>query len=173
MWAIRGPLSRNQYWLFAALMIPVAIWLARLPSPDGPVAGGTSTDPRGIVRRHAWLVGLIAAFFFLHMGGEMAFGGWIFSYADDATGSQTTARLVNSAFWGGLGKAFLAGVTAESMARTLLPSTGKSAARLSPRAAASLARYSEVRQRRCNSSKKASCSNGAEATAKATARATS
>jgi FHS family Na+ dependent glucose MFS transporter 1 len=36
------------------------------------------------------------------MGGEMAFGGWIFTYADGATGSQTTARLVNSAFWAGI-----------------------------------------------------------------------
>jgi FHS family Na+ dependent glucose MFS transporter 1 len=94
--------AATTYWLFAALMIPVAIWLARLPSPASPVVGATTADPRGVVRRHAWLVGLIAAFFFLHMGGEMAFGGWIFSYADDATGSQTTARLVNSAFWGGL-----------------------------------------------------------------------
>ena len=93
--------AATTYWLFAALMVPVAFWLARLPSPDSPVAGPT-TDPRGVVRRHAWLVGLIAVFFFLHMGGEMAFGGWIFTYADDATGSQTTARLVNSAFWGGL-----------------------------------------------------------------------
>ncbi len=94
--------AATTYWLFAALMVPVALWLARLPSPDSPVAAGPSTDPRGVVRRHAWLVGLIAIFFFLHMGGEMAFGGWIFSYADDATGSQTTARLINSAFWGGL-----------------------------------------------------------------------
>jgi len=36
------------------------------------------------------------------MGGELAFGGWIFTYADGITGSETTARLVNSAFWGGL-----------------------------------------------------------------------
>ena len=38
----------------------------------------------------------------MHMGGELAFGGWIFTYADEATGSETTARLVNAVFWGGL-----------------------------------------------------------------------
>ncbi len=96
--------AATTYLLFAALMVPVALWLARLPSPESPIAArpGATTDAPSVVRRHAWLIGLIAVFFFLHMGGEMAFGGWIFTYADGATGSPTTARLVNSAFWGGL-----------------------------------------------------------------------
>jgi FHS family Na+ dependent glucose MFS transporter 1 len=38
----------------------------------------------------------------MHMGGELAFGGWIYTYSDGMTGSETTARLINSAFWGGL-----------------------------------------------------------------------
>jgi FHS family Na+ dependent glucose MFS transporter 1 len=36
------------------------------------------------------------------MGGELAFGGWIYTYADGLTADATTARIVNSAFWGGL-----------------------------------------------------------------------
>ena len=48
------------------------------------------------------MIGLIALFFFMHMGAELAFGGWIYTYADEATGSETTARVINSAFWGGL-----------------------------------------------------------------------
>jgi FHS family Na+ dependent glucose MFS transporter 1 len=65
---------------------------------------------RSILRRYAWLVGLIAAFFFMHMGAELAFGGWIYTYADAETGSATTARLVNSAFWGGIVLGRLVGV---------------------------------------------------------------
>jgi FHS family Na+ dependent glucose MFS transporter 1 len=90
----------NTFWLFAALMIPVSIWLARVPNPDG--ASQAAPEGRSVLRRHAWLIGLIALFFFMHMGGEMAFGGWIYTYANDAIGSETTARVVNSVFWGGL-----------------------------------------------------------------------
>jgi FHS family Na+ dependent glucose MFS transporter 1 len=90
------------FWLFAAAMVPVALWLARSPSPDPPTAAGMTLDGRSILRRYAWLVALFAAFFFMHMGGELAFAGWISTYADAATGSETVARLVNSAFWGGL-----------------------------------------------------------------------
>jgi FHS family Na+ dependent glucose MFS transporter 1 len=90
------------FWLFAALMVPVALWLARLPTPDSPAAAEAAPDGQSVLRRHAWLIGLIALFFFMHMGGELAFGGWIYTYADGATGSETIARLINSAFWGGL-----------------------------------------------------------------------
>jgi FHS family Na+ dependent glucose MFS transporter 1 len=90
------------FWLFAALMVPVALWLALLPSPDSPGAAQATADGRSVIRRHAWLIGLIAVFFFMHMGAEMTFGGWIYTHADEVTGSATTARLVNSMFWGGL-----------------------------------------------------------------------
>jgi FHS family Na+ dependent glucose MFS transporter 1 len=94
--------AATTFWLFAALMPPVALWLARVPSPESPGAVRVDADGRSVIRRHAVIVALIAAFFFLHMGGEMAFGGWIYTYADGLTGSATTARIVNSAFWGGL-----------------------------------------------------------------------
>jgi FHS family Na+ dependent glucose MFS transporter 1 len=94
--------AATTFWLFAALMVPVALWLARLPSPDSPGAARPTHDEQSVLRRYAWLIGLIALFFFMHMGGELAFGGWIYTYADEATGSETTARVINSAFWGGL-----------------------------------------------------------------------
>jgi FHS family Na+ dependent glucose MFS transporter 1 len=102
--------AATTFWLLAALMVPVAVWLARLPSPDSPPAAHVDVGGRSILRRYAWLVGLIAAFFFMHMGAELAFGGWIYTYADAGTGSATTARLVNSAFWGGIVLGRLAGV---------------------------------------------------------------
>ncbi|MFI5261911.1 MAG: MFS transporter [Candidatus Limnocylindrales bacterium] len=90
------------FWLFAALMVPVAFWLATLPSPDSPAVAQVAADGQGVLRPYAWFIGLIALFFFMHMGGELAFGGWIYTYADTALGSETTARLINAAFWGGL-----------------------------------------------------------------------
>jgi MFS transporter, FHS family, Na+ dependent glucose transporter 1 len=94
--------AATTFWLFAALMLPVALWLARLPSPDSPAAARPAPGAGSVLRRYAVLAGLIALFFFMHMGGELAFGGWIYTYADGLTDSSTTARLVNSAFWGGL-----------------------------------------------------------------------
>ena len=39
----------------------------------------------------------------MHMGAELAFGGYIISYADEFVHRRsTTARVVNSMFWGGL-----------------------------------------------------------------------
>ncbi len=94
--------AATTFWLFAVLMVPVVLWLARLPTPDMPAAGQPTLGGRSILGRYAFLMGLIALFFFMHMGGELAFGGWIYTYADEATASGTTARLINSAFWGGL-----------------------------------------------------------------------
>ncbi len=94
--------AATTFWLFAVLMVPVALWLARLPSPASPGPARTALDGRSVYRSHAWLIGLIALFFFMHMGAELALGGWIYTYADGVTGSETTARVVNAAFWGGL-----------------------------------------------------------------------
>ena len=94
--------AATTFWLFAAFMVPVALWLTMLPSPGSPGTAQATPDAPSFLRRYAWLIGLIALFFFMHMGGELAFGGWIYTYADGVTGSETTARVVNSAFWGGL-----------------------------------------------------------------------
>lgn len=112
--AFAGPLIMNgfasltgsavdTYWLYAGLMVPVTLWLAARPSPQTPasvVAEGATTA--GFLRRHALLVILISAFFFMHMGAELSFAAYIASYADDLFYSESLARVVNSVFWGGL-----------------------------------------------------------------------
>jgi FHS family Na+ dependent glucose MFS transporter 1 len=90
------------YWLFAGLMLPVAFWLSRLPSPDAPAAVQEAADGRAVLRPHLVLIGLIAVFFFMHMGAELSYGAYIASYADDLFYSESLARVVNSVFWGGL-----------------------------------------------------------------------
>jgi FHS family Na+ dependent glucose MFS transporter 1 len=92
----------HTYWLYAGLMIPAAVWLARLPSPDRPPEATTPAGARALFRPYALFLGLLCLFFFMHFGGELAFGGWIYSYAKADLGSETIARVVNSVFWGGL-----------------------------------------------------------------------
>jgi FHS family Na+ dependent glucose MFS transporter 1 len=95
--------ATRAFWLFAALMIPVALWLTRMPSPDSPPEASAPAAGTVIMRRYAWFLSLMGVLFFMHMGGELAFGGWIFNYADDlGFGGQTTAFVINSMFWGGL-----------------------------------------------------------------------
>jgi FHS family Na+ dependent glucose MFS transporter 1 len=95
--------AADTYWLFAALMVPVAVWLARVPDPDQPVTPDGATTGGGVVRRHGWFLGLMALFFFTHVGAELGYGGWIFNYAEELEiGGETTARVLNSVFWGGL-----------------------------------------------------------------------
>jgi len=111
--AFLGPLVMNgfaaatdsavtTYWLYAALMLPVTLWLARMPSPESPPLEEPAVGIRSALRRHALLIALISAFFFMHVGAELAFGAYITSYADDLFYTESLARVVNSMFWGGV-----------------------------------------------------------------------
>lgn len=92
----------SAYPLFAAAMVPVALWLATTPVTDIPAAAGSSKSPE-VWRRHSKLIVLISFLFFLHVGAELSFGGWVFSYASESgLGAETTARVLNAVFWGGL-----------------------------------------------------------------------
>jgi len=111
---------RGAYWLFAALMLPVAVWMIRIPSPERP-GTGSAEAARPLVRVHYILIGILAVFFFLHLGSEIAFGGWIYSYAQALNiGQQATARLLNSVYWGGL---VLGRLVAIPLAVRLAPAT--------------------------------------------------
>jgi FHS family Na+ dependent glucose MFS transporter 1 len=85
------------FWALALFMLPVAAWLLRLTSPT--VQSG-SEDGSARQADHR-LLALMVVFFFLHVGAEMSYGGWVATYAEN-TGlvSESGARYVNSAFWG-------------------------------------------------------------------------
>jgi len=113
--ALIGPLVMNgfdastgsattTYWLYAGLMLPVSVWLVRQPSPESPPVEEPTTGLRSALRRHALLIALISAFFFMHMGAELSFGAFITTYGTDTfyQGAESWARVLNSMFWGGL-----------------------------------------------------------------------
>jgi FHS family Na+ dependent glucose MFS transporter 1 len=85
------------YWILALLLLPVALWLLRTPSPTSPKSTVAASDqPTNYL-----LVGLISLFFFLYVGVEISFGGWIFSYAMALNLTDaTTAAYLTSAFYG-------------------------------------------------------------------------
>ncbi|HEX6304256.1 MAG TPA: MFS transporter [Anaerolineales bacterium] len=91
------------YWALAFLVAPIALWLLRVPSPSAP--NGDDKDTKGELR--PWLVFLVAAFFFLYVGAEAGYGGWVFTYAKSADFgglnlTDATAAYLTSAFWGAL-----------------------------------------------------------------------
>jgi FHS family Na+ dependent glucose MFS transporter 1 len=87
------------YWLIALLLILPGVYLLRTPSPANPYTE-TTFEAEGI----RWLlVFLITMMFFLFVGAELAYGGWIYTYALSlGQASATTAGYINSLFWGAL-----------------------------------------------------------------------
>ena len=65
------------YWLLALIMLPTAVWILpqRSPRPAVKTAVTREAPPNYL------LVGLITLFFFLYVGAETSFGGWIYTYA--------------------------------------------------------------------------------------------
>ena len=87
------------YWTLGLLMIPVAVYLARRPSP--PRQGMSKDDPA--IKVNNLLVMLVALFFFLYVGAEVSFGGWIFTYTVALNlAGEAAAAYLTSAFWGAL-----------------------------------------------------------------------
>jgi fucose permease len=85
------------YWALALLMLPAAAVLVRAPRPHGDDVGqrhaGGAPVPVGFLA-------LIVLFFFLHVGAQAAFGGWVFSYATaQGLGSATVAAYLTSVYW--------------------------------------------------------------------------
>jgi FHS family Na+ dependent glucose MFS transporter 1 len=107
-----GTGAARAYWPLALLLLPVALWLARLPSPHTPAeaqvadpAAAPSGAPAIAVppSQEGIVVALIALLLLLYVGAEASFGGWVYSYALALKlGSAEGAAYLASAFWGAL-----------------------------------------------------------------------
>jgi FHS family Na+ dependent glucose MFS transporter 1 len=92
------------YRVLALLTLPAAFWLLRVPSPSAPdgSTGGPGDPPQSATRKRL-LVAVIVLLFFLYVGAEASFGGWIYTYAVALDLSdETAAAYLTSAFWGAL-----------------------------------------------------------------------
>jgi FHS family Na+ dependent glucose MFS transporter 1 len=95
------------FWGLAIYLIPLIIWLVRLPSPTAP---GRTEDEIRVEARVRPII-LISLFFFLYVGAEASFGGWIFTYATTlGLGDVASAGYLTSAFWGALTVGRLLGI---------------------------------------------------------------
>jgi len=91
---------RWAYWLLALVGLPLALWLARLPSPPNPqrqtLAGEGRTE-----KVNYKLVLLLTLVLFLYVGAEVGFGGWIYTVVLTlGLTDETQAAYLTAAFWG-------------------------------------------------------------------------
>lgn len=88
------------YWVLAILFMPGMVGLSLLESPENPEKEDTlNSAPQTNTR----LVLLMMLLFFLYVGVEVGFGGWIFTYATEVRiTSESAAAYLNSIFWGAL-----------------------------------------------------------------------
>ncbi len=87
------------YWALALVALPAAVALSfqASPTPHKARDGGLSAPNQSAA------IVLIACFFFFFIGAEFSFGSWIFSYVVHTNlGSQATAALLTSLFWGAM-----------------------------------------------------------------------
>jgi FHS family Na+ dependent glucose MFS transporter 1 len=94
------------YVSLAILVLPPLVWLLRVRSPDrsGDAAAQAGSDGQAANDgAPAGLVITIMVFLFLYVGAEVAFGGWIYTYALTlGLADATMAAYLASAFWGSL-----------------------------------------------------------------------
>lgn len=111
----------SAYVALALLLLPLAFWLVRLPSPH-PLETNNGKMPTVPVDIQA-LAGIVT-FLALYVGAEIGFGGWIYTYAlDRGVAQETGAALLNSAYWGAftLGRLVSIPLAARWRPRRLLP----------------------------------------------------
>ncbi len=87
------------YIILALLLIPAVLLLRPLPSPQNPSASRPGVESRA--QNHLAL--LISLLFFLFVGAEMSYAGWIYTYAlRQGVADAITAGYLTSLFWGAL-----------------------------------------------------------------------
>jgi FHS family Na+ dependent glucose MFS transporter 1 len=87
------------YWFLAFLMFPLSIIMFLLKSP----AAGRPLQKKDSGNENSLPVLLITAFFFIHVGTEISFGGWIYTYAVTlGLAGEAGAAYLTSGFWGAL-----------------------------------------------------------------------
>jgi MFS transporter, FHS family, Na+ dependent glucose transporter 1 len=88
------------YWTLAILFIPSMVGLWFLKSPVNPEKLKHSQQTKKI---DTHLILLMMTLFFIYVGVESGFGGWIFTYALETNiASKGASSYMNALFWGAL-----------------------------------------------------------------------
>jgi FHS family Na+ dependent glucose MFS transporter 1 len=97
---------RWAYWILASIAVLIGVWLLTLrggPRPHGQPAGAGSgrQETRPAVTRLTHPVVLSAfVFLFFYVGAEIAYGGWLYTYATQLhLADVQSAAYLTSAFW--------------------------------------------------------------------------
>ncbi len=107
------------YWSFGLLILPIAAWLWKLPSPSIQVESSANR----VGRAPPLLMGLFVAFFVFYVGGEVGYGNWIFTYATKLNlANEAAAAYLTSAYWGSLtlGRLLAIGISTRLRPSTIL-----------------------------------------------------
>ena len=84
------------YWIFAALIVPAGLLIPFFSSPSHARSNQQDAD-RPVV---PVLVFLAAVIFFVYVGSEVGFGGWVYTYTTlQPFGTPTLAASMNATFW--------------------------------------------------------------------------
>lgn len=88
------------YWILSILFLPGLVGLWLLKSPKNPEKQVEGAPP---IKNNGRLVVLMMMLFFLYVGVEGGYGGWIFTYAtENQIANEAAASYMNSIFWGAL-----------------------------------------------------------------------
>jgi len=99
-----------------ALAITAACIVGRREAPHHPVHSADVIRPQ--LPRRTVLV--VSVFFMLYIGGEVGFGGWIFTYAEEIGMVGSLPALVTAAFWGAFCLGRLVAIPVSGRVRPLL-----------------------------------------------------
>lgn len=97
-WSLRTTGDINwAFWVIGLCALPIAAAFLFIKSPPHQVVVAQSNG----LPDDRLTLGLIALLFFLYVGAEVAFGGWVYTYAVTLRlGSVTSAAFLTSTFWG-------------------------------------------------------------------------
>ena len=107
---------KYSYWLISILLLLPAMGSIRLKSPTIHKIDENNSNSSN---KDVILVLLFSFFYFFHVGAELSYGGWVYSYSIKLNIiSKFSSIYLNSAFWGALTVGRLFGVLLSSIIRS-------------------------------------------------------
>jgi len=107
------------YWILAVICVPITIYFLIIKSPEHVKPSENVTE----IGANRLLVLLISIFMFLHVGAELSFGSWIYSFAIKMRiADETRAAFLTSAYWSAVtvGRLIAVAIALKVKARAML-----------------------------------------------------